>query len=1257
MNLLLLLFYAMFAGMCYSEVCIIDDLSGKVTNCTNMTDIDPVLMGDYVTIQFTTQQLSLKSLLSITNRHSVVLMGMPTTLNCTGYDGGIHVSNSSDVSIKDLELLSCGTIYNDSLFREEKELIQKFFISSLYILKCTNVSLERLKIASSKGAGITMFDTDGSVKVHNCTFKNCSYNGDIMSGGSGLHIVLSYCTPRQLNGNYNCRNTFGREISESSYSIKDCSFHNNDAGPRNLAETEESYKYLSEGFSRGGGVCIIIDQNSTNNSIHIEDSDFINNTALWGGGLYIAVIGDSKDNRIEVENCTFNGNNVTEVRYKGGGVHAGFQTYNNAYPQNNSIRFVDSNFERNEAKIGGGLGFYSSVSATSAPNHMILQNCNWTFNVATLGSALTVTPQVWQSYVYDMKTEIIFVNCNFAHNQQKIETATMERYKSYQKGGGAIYAIGYRIIFNGTTSFESNADSAMYLLSTEVVFNSKSQTLFHSNHGLKGGAINMQSYSSLVLKDHVDIIFENNTAVSVGGAIHQHSSDKRDYFTSQSCFIKYSGIHKNITERKIKIAFKNNTIIDSPFHFGQSVFASTLKPCFDASNCKQANLSMIADTFSCIATVTFHNSNSSSEIATSGREARINNEAPIWVVPGKLFELPIEALDDLSQNVTSTRRFTVLNNSNVSVESAYTHTKKLIIFQGEQGEWADVLLESVHGREIVFKFVIAIQECPPGYILVKKRCVCSFNTEQKFSGIQSCNDTTFQAKLLHSNYWMGYDDREEEYGKEKDLLRSNCPLNHCLKDHNTSSVTLLPENTSRVALERLICREGRTGYLCSQCADGRAAHYHDPNYSCLPNNCTWGWLLYIVSEIVPVTMFFVVVMVLSIKFTDGAVMGFVLFFQISDTLLIRANGLIRFNAFQNNALEVYRVFSRIFSLNFFIFEKLSFCLWKSASTLDLLAFKYITIFYASTLVLAIVAVFRYCHSKKLNILLRFKGKTAAASTKSNIIHGVSGFLIVCYSECMRISFLILTPVHLYSGDENGSHTQRIVSFYNGQLKFYNGRYFLYAVPALLFVFALGILPPLLLISYPLCYRVLAFLKIGETRFAKVLCTCFPLEKFKPFFDSFQSSFKDEYRFFSGLYFLYRLTTLATFAFAELNVYYLIVQVQFTVIFVVHAVFQPYKQRWHNVLDSLLFANLSLINLMTLFNYTLTVSAVPNERQLNIVSSLQVVLLYMPLAYMVIYVAKSLLAWLHSSQKKIQEIDDYHEFSLTIAEEREELAAE
>ena len=221
-----------------------------------------------------------------------------------------------------------------------------------------------------------------------------------------------------------------------------------------------------------------------------------------------------------------------------------------------------------------------------------------------------------------------------------------------------------------------------------------------------------------------------------------------------------------------------------------------------------------------------------------------------------------------------------------------------------------------------------------------------------------------------------------------------------------------------------------------------------------------------------------------------------------------------------------------------------------------------------------------------------------------MIHGFSAFFVMCYSQCAKVTLFILTPGRIRSLGQL-YHNVTSVVFYHGDLKYLQGAHIKYALSAFLFGIALVVIPPLLLVVYPLCYKVLALLHIEETRCISILCRILPLERMKPMFDSFQSCFKDKYRFFAGLYFLYRLVALLSFLFTDsLTKFYIALEVQLILMLTLQAITYPYRKRWHNIVDVLLFANLAVFNAMTMFNYKKSAERYTNTEWINAVSAVQ-----------------------------------------------------
>lgn len=83
----------------------------------------------------------------------------------------------------------------------------------------------------------------------------------------------------------------------------------------------------------------------------------------------------------------------------------------------------------------------------------------------------------------------------------------------------------------------------------------------------------------------------------------------------------------------------------------------------------------------------------------------------------------------------------------------------------------------------------------------------------------------------------------------------------------------------------------------------------------------------------------------------------------------------------------------------------------------------------------------------------------------------------------------------------------------------------------------------------------------------------------------------------------------------------------------HSWVQPYKKRWHNRLDTFIF------NGITQYNYKKAKSLFNNELKINILSTIQVLLAYSSIVFMIIYILVKLKTKTHIFRylrKKVQE---------------------
>ena len=1214
-------------------VCVTSDVeqrNASLLAATSCYSLDDVLdhVKDSTLIQLNTSELNLNTLVVFEKKNHISIVGFNgnTTITCLPSNStrgaGLAFIAVQDLTLVNLTFLNCGALHNSTTASYEANNSTLLFRSTIYILNCTDVALTNIAVRHSLGNGLAFFDTHGTVRVENSAFEwNRVPESDALTdpGGGGVYVEFTYCSP----GHYKCNHSIGHKLRLSSnitYTFHNCHFESNNASTLDSYNTGfmRAKGTYFQGLGRGGGLSVFLKGLTESNIINVSNCSFRGNSAIWGGGLYVAFQDSPKNNTVIVNNSTFE-NNVC-YKHGGGGADVGYLFFKDDLPQNNSIIFQHCTFTNNTAKFGGGIEFYSSQVKelySNLNNTILFLNCTWRQNKARYGSAVDMSPL--KSFLSTCFLPVpVFENCTFVSNWVLYKYGCSKCSKQSKVGKGTVLAVGYRVQVRGTLRFENNNGSAMYMTSSSIEFTAGANVSFINNSGENGGAIALIGFSAIEVDDNSLVKFVNNSAIRWGGAVYVYSINKHDYISSRSCFIQYIG-SKPQYERNIFFTFIGNQIARSNHsQYGCSIFTTSMTPCHHFCNRNSSTKLTIENAFHCIANFTYMNSVCEYEISTSGGEFLVNGSFPLKVIPGKEFELPIAIQDDFSHKVPTVYHIAVnhAGNSTIEVDRAYSYiSDKRVELYGHPNNAGIVVLSKTDFREISLSFGVHMQQCPPGYILSNDSrfgfslptCICSINSNYSYYGLYRCKDIHFQA-YLHYGYWMGYDSNETEYG----LLTAYCPTGFCFHERGYELYYLLPPNASREALDKLVCGTYRTGILCGKCRNGSSVHYHTENFNCGKNEfCKVGWLFYIISELVPVTVIFVLVMIFNVSFTSGATNGFIFFAQVMDSLQVTASGFIWFPSMQYTFTKAHRFIYRLFNLDFFSTNELSFCLWEGATTLDVVAFKFVTVAYALLLVLATILLMNFCN------VYRWCPSLKVSTVKSSIIHGLSAFLIMCYAQCTKVSFNILEYTGLCS---RGYQYNRTVVFRQGEVSYFSKEHLPYALPALFCLVTIVAIPPILLISYPLCYKILALFKLSESKYTRYVSKFIPLLKLKPLLDSLQSCFKDNLRFFAGLYFVYRFTLLATSFTSSLGLFYTVLEIQLIVMLAIHSLAHPYEKQWHNILDTLIFADLAIINGMTFYNYTRVSSGLDYQHILGITISIQLVLIYLPMLYIVGYVA-------------------------------------
>ena len=775
----------------------------------------------------------------------------------------------------------------------------------------------------------------------------------------------------------------------------------------------------------------------------------------------------------------------------------------------------------------------------------------------------------------------------------------------------------------------------------------KSNVLFQENRGFRGVAIAMHGLSTIQFQDESVFKFSNNRATEAGGAIYVQYIEKHTDFWSTKCFLQYIG--KNKLPKNATFRFENNSAghRTASHNLGDSIYVTQVTSCLEDCILPFTNHSLpvpydkkclgdfvfvqsstdrrqISSSAKCFVSSILSNEGCQDFVDSNDDSGLLDKKGAIHFIPGKSKILPLKLMNDLGYEMPFEVSVAITTKkSSVHVNSAHSFlTSNSLILYGKPNEIARIRLTTLDAHKFDLNFKVLMEKCPPGFVFSNdsNKCVCSINNKY-FKGIRACY-TTFQAAIQYG-YWIGHENKTVG----SNLASAICPNGFCKLHYNEYPAyhTRLPLNASD-DISQFVCNEGRNGVVCGSCRENHSVYYNSQYFHCNNNDlCHLGWLFYILSELVPITILFLIIIMFNISFTSGPLNGVIFFMQMVSTVRIQAEGFIWFHPNIYKLKQVHQFIYDIFNLDFFHIEKdLSFCLWEGATALDLLAFRYVTILYSLVLVIVTVFLLRQCNCS-------FCGKSLP-TFKGSIIHGLSAFLVMSYSVCTRVSLSILTPVTLHIGpDYRNNPRYKYVVYYNGDYSYMGSEHLMYAIPAIFFIVTAAIIPPLLLLSYPLCYKLFALFKIDESKFVQITCKIIPLEKIKPLFDSIQGAFKDRYRFFAGLYFVYRFACIISFALSDtFTKHYILTGVFFALMMAAQGAFRPYKKGWQNLLEASLFFNLFVINALAFYNYI--VLFYHNKVDLEVIIAVQNVLVLLPLLYLVSYIVYCLFENLRSLRR-------------------------
>ena len=321
-----------------------------------------------------------------------------------------------------------------------------------------------------------------------------------------------------------------------------------------------------------------------------------------------------------------------------------------------------------------------------------------------------------------------------------------------------------------------------------------------------------------------------------------------------------------------------------------------------------------------------------------------------------------------------------------------------------------------------------------------------------------------------------------------EIRESHCATSAGYRDYYYTGLRLFSHtvnNTNRLfsempsdpdMLDDVMCGySNRKGLLCGECYEGFGPAIYSLDLKCV--NCSqlslgYAILSYILLEITPITVFFVLIVLFRFNFTSGPMLGYVVFCQFL-AIYGEGNGYIIYAAsHQTSSLQIGLFLCQFWTMHWF-FKPLipSFCISDKLTAIHIvllrsvsLAYPIILVFLTSFLIELhsrnnrLFSVFR----KPISFVLK-KCKVEAVLTSDSVVHAFASFIFLTCITTLSTFLIVLSNTTVYRQD--GSVYKYTVSF-DTTVEWGNSLHILTITSAAIPTFFLTFLPLLLLSIYP-----------------------------------------------------------------------------------------------------------------------------------------------------------------------------------------------
>ena len=513
-------------------------------------------------------------------------------------------------------------------------------------------------------------------------------------------------------------------------------------------------------------------------------------------------------------------------------------------------------------------------------------------------------------------------------------------------------------------------------------------------------------------------------------------------------------------------------------------------------------------------------------------------------------------------------------------------------------------------------------QCPTWYFCenASKQCKCGKSSH----GMIKCYEESGTAYILNC-YCVTYN--KESNSTQAGLCFYNCDSDNQRTMRDTV-YHLLPMNPAKDLNSAMCGRFNRTGVLCGQCNKGLYPFVLSYNFTCV--DCPEGhknWWKFILAGFVPLTFFYIFVMLFNINITSSHLHGVVLFSQILSTpSMCRMMLLATEN--QPKVLKAVKIafpFYSFWNLDFFRSFIPDICL--NVDTLEALVLDYTVAVYPIILiVISYVLIEMYDHNVQCVVclwrpfywILSFFRKNW--NIRTSVIDSSATFFLLLYVKILSVSsdLLMFTSVH----NLNGSVYHAL--YYDSSIRYFRKEHLPYGILAIFSLVLFIIIPTLVLTVYPF-------------QFFQKFLSCFPIQWhfLHAFVDSFQGSYKDgtepgtyDCRWFAQFGLFIRLTLFFAYASTRTSMYFVYALIMLLFLIVLHINVQPFKKTavaWYSSVDPVFLLLICISYISVVGSIT---GSMLGHAHLSIMIVLGLLTAFVPIAYITFL----MLHWIYSQRR-------------------------